>query len=225
MSCGKEFHCSPTCCMRNLVCCSFWIFWLPASDDNLSPCSGREQHLFSICFFHDAHNLLHLIYFRVEEPSFVYRVTEWERGRIHRITDRLRLAGPSAVQPSAQAGTPIGAQGHVQMALKVSKQGDLSTTSLGNLYQCSTSCTVKKCCLMFRGNLLCLFWHGHHWKEPGSVIIIPSLQVFMYADEIPLNLLFSTLKFLLILKSFPTLLTMVYAVAIWNFLLCSRWFS
>jgi len=26
---------------------------------------------------------------------------------------------------------------------------------------------------------------GHHWKAPGSVVLAPSLQVFIYIDKIP----------------------------------------
>ena len=35
---------------------------------------------------------------------------------------------------------------------------------------------------------------GHHWKEPGSVLFAPSLQVFMYIDKISLSRLFSELN-------------------------------
>ena len=41
------------------------------------------------------------------------------------------------------------AQNYVQMALEISKTGD-STTSLGNLCQCSVTLTVKMCFLMLR---------------------------------------------------------------------------
>ena len=34
----------------------------------------------------------------------------------------------------------------------------------------------------------------HHWKEPCSVLFSPSLQVFIYIDEIPLSLLFFRLN-------------------------------
>jgi len=46
------------------------------------------------------------------------------------------------------------AQEHVWTAWSISKDGD-PTTSLGKLPQCSVTLTVKKCFLMFRGNLLC----------------------------------------------------------------------
>jgi len=35
---------------------------------------------------------------------------------------------------------------------------------------------------------------GHHREEPGSALFAPSLQVFMYIDEIALSLLFSRLN-------------------------------
>jgi len=35
--------------------------------------------------------------------------------------------------------------------LKISKEG----TPLGNTHQCLLTCTIKKCFLMFTGNLLC----------------------------------------------------------------------
>lgn len=69
-----------------------------------------------------------------------------------------------------------------------------SITSLGNLFQCSLPHAVTKCFLMSRQNLfcssLCLLQStfcpdaGHHWKEPCSVFIAHSLQVFIHIDEI-----------------------------------------
>jgi len=35
---------------------------------------------------------------------------------------------------------------------------------------------------------------GHHWKEPGSIFLIPSHPILIYMDEIPLCLLFSRLN-------------------------------
>ena len=35
---------------------------------------------------------------------------------------------------------------------------------------------------------------GHHWKEPGSILFAPSLEIFIYIGKIPLCLLFSRLK-------------------------------
>lgn len=35
---------------------------------------------------------------------------------------------------------------------------------------------------------------GHHWREPGSVLFAPSLQLFMGTDKIPQSLLFSRLN-------------------------------
>lgn len=51
--------------------------------------------------------------------------------------------------------------------------------------------------LMFRGEFLFQFvpmasgpHTGHQWKEPGCVLFAPSLQAFIYIDEIPLSLPF-----------------------------------
>ena len=55
------------------------------------------------------------------------------------------------------------AQDHVHMPFQYPKDGD-SAVSLGNLCQCSVTLTVKKCFLMFRGNLLCFrlcLWSWH----------------------------------------------------------------
>lgn len=56
----------------------------------------------------------------------------------------LGLAGPRRAS----------AQDHIQMAFGISKNGD-STTSPGNLCECSVTLTVKMCFLMLRRNTLC----------------------------------------------------------------------
>ena len=35
---------------------------------------------------------------------------------------------------------------------------------------------------------------GHHWKEPGSILFAPFLQVFISIEKTPLSLLFSRLN-------------------------------
>ena len=56
-------------------------------------------------------------------------------------------------KPPAQVESPVAGCSGSRWVLNISKEGD-STTSLGNLCQCSVTFTVKKHFLMFRGNLL-----------------------------------------------------------------------
>ena len=75
--------------------------------------------------------------------------------------------------------------------LDIAKDRD-SIVILGSLCQCSVTLTVKKCFLMFRGNLLCFILcplpHvlslGITGKSLDPSIFTPSLQVFMYIGEI-----------------------------------------
>jgi len=83
--------------------------------------------------------------------------------------------------------------------LSISKVGD-STTSLGNLCQCSVTFTVKKHFLTFRGNLLCFSLSpsplvlGTTEKSLDLSSSHPPLQVFINIDEMPLSLHFSRLQ-------------------------------
>ena len=125
---------------------------------------------------------------------------------IHRSTEWLWLevtSGDDLVQPSCSSGATQSQLPRIvpRQLLEISKDGD-STASLGKLCQCLVTLTLKKCFLMFRGNLLCfslcplplVLALGSHQKEPGSVLFSPSFQVFMYIDKIPLTLPFSMLN-------------------------------
>lgn len=73
----------------------------------------------------------------------------------------------------------------------MSKVEDFST-SLGNLFQCSATLTLKKMCfLVFWRNLLCLslcpsslVLSSGTTEKTGSIFFMPSLQVFIYIDKI-----------------------------------------
>ena len=127
--------------------------------------------------------------------SFFNRITEW-----------LRSAGSSGghlVQPpsSSRATESQLLRTMSTQLLNISKVRGCRT-SLGNLCQCLVTLTVKKCLLMFRGNLLCfrfglLLW-SCHWaplKRAWHYSFCPlSFQAFIHIDEIPLSLLFSRLN-------------------------------
>lgn len=79
----------------------------------------------------------------------------------------------------------------------ITKEGG-SPTSLAHWQsptcQCTVPLAVKKCSLMFQRKPVFQFVptafgpvSGHHWKEPGSVLIVPSLWV--HTGESPLSLL------------------------------------
>lgn len=65
------------------------------------------------------------------------------------------------------------AQDVVQMAFEDLQKARDSTTSLGNPCQCSVTLTVKKCFLVFTGNLLC--WFVPVVSHPGTGTIEKSL--------------------------------------------------
>ena len=124
---------------------------------------------------------------------------------VHRITEWLRLEDTSRGHLIPSSCSSRGIQSRLfrtmsSQILNISKEGK-SITFLGNLFHCSVTHTVKKHCLMFRGNLLsaslCLWCcpvTGHHWKDPGSIFTALSLQVFIHMDEILLSLLFFKLN-------------------------------
>ena len=69
--------------------------------------------------------------------------------------------------------------------LNISREGD-STTSLGNLFQCSVTHRVKKFFLMFRWNFLCfilcpllLVLSLGTTEESGPILLTPTLQIFI----------------------------------------------
>ena len=72
------------------------------------------------------------------------------------------------------------AQTCVQLALNISKDGDC-TRSLGDLFQCLTTLTVKRTFLTDYPVFQCVPiascpLTGHHWEESGSVFISPSFR-------------------------------------------------
>lgn len=78
---------------------------------------------------------------------------------------------------------------HPEWFLNISIEGN-STNSLGNLFQCTVTHTVKKFCLIFRWN----FWTSvsafcsapwHQWAEPCSVLSTSSLQILIDSDGVP----------------------------------------
>jgi len=94
---------------------------------------------------------------------------------------------------------PLLKQGHLKQwsktvsrqLLNIPKHGH-STTTLGNLVQCSAIITVKKRFLVFRRNLLhfslCPLLLVLHWvplKDPASILFTSSHQVLIYINQIP----------------------------------------
>lgn len=80
-----------------------------------------------------------------------------------------------------------------RQVLNISKEGN-PITSRGNLCQCSVTCTVKKCCLVFIRNLLCSALCPRPLVMPlgttekslaSSSLHLPSLQAFINIDKIP----------------------------------------
>ena len=101
-------------------------------------------------------------------------------------------SGDQLVQPSCSRKTTWSGLHRTtsRQILNISK-GVESADSLSNLFQCSVTHTVKKCFLMFRGNLLFQFLTiascsgtSHVSKEPGFFHFVPALQVFI-DDKIP----------------------------------------
>ena len=93
-------------------------------------------------------------------------------------------------------------QSHLELVAQddVCEDGD-STTSLGNLCQCSVTLTVKLFPDVQREPPAFQFVPiascpatGHHWKEPGSLFFVALLQIFVTIDETPLSLLSSRLN-------------------------------
>lgn len=106
-----------------------------------------------------------------------------------------RTSGPANLVNQGQLEQV--AKDRIQMALRLSKDGD-STASLGCLCQCLVTCTIKKCFLMFRPPVfqflpIASSVTEHLWKEPDSVLLTPSHQIFIHIYKMPLSLLFSRL--------------------------------
>lgn len=109
-----------------------------------------------------------------------YRITEW-----------LRLAGTSGdhftTHPLKQGQRKQAGQDHIQTAFGLSAGTD-STTSLGNLCQCSVALTVKwfflnaEISLTFKQNVCILFCLGLSlgttYKQLGPVYFKPCLPIF-----------------------------------------------
>lgn len=57
------------------------------------------------------------------------------------------------------------AHDHVQVVSEDLQEGD---SIVSNLCQCSITCTVQKCCLLFRGNLLAFLWLKAEWHLCAS---------------------------------------------------------
>lgn len=106
-----------------------------------------------------------------------------------KINDCLRLeptSGGQLVQPlcssweiQSRAPRPM-----FRLLLKISKEE--TTTSMGNLYQCSVTCTLKKCFLMFKREPnvpVCGPGTTHHCKIPSSIFFAACLHVFIHANK------------------------------------------
>jgi len=108
--------------------------------------------------------------------------------------DLWRFSGP----------TPLLQQRHLEPAAQMAfeyLQGGRLHTSLGNLYQCLVTLTVKNFFLMPKlfpdvqeeppvfqfMPIACCPVTGHHWKLSGSSFLSSCLQVFAESDEIPLE--------------------------------------
>lgn len=117
----------------------------------------------------------------------------------HRITAWLRLAETSGSIWSTQSRVPSPAARQLLETFE-----EKTPQPLENLFRCLVILKAQKHISMFRHSVSvfhlvpmasCL-GTGHHWKETGSILFAPSLQIFMDTDidEIPLSLLSSMLN-------------------------------
>ena len=87
-----------------------------------------------------------------------------------RIINGLKLTGPSgSLWPTSHCSRAT--QSRVprptsRQLLETSREE--TPQPLGNLCQCSITCTVQKCCLLFRGNLLAFLWLKAEWHLCAS---------------------------------------------------------
>lgn len=100
---------------------------------------------------------------------------------IYGITDWLRLQGTSGGHFSnlpAQAGYSRLFRAVASWVLNISTDGD-STTSLGKLFQCSTTLPGKRSFLVFLHRIPCV-----SREDSGSLVFIPYHQIFIHIYKI-----------------------------------------
>lgn len=90
-------------------------------------------------------------------------------------------------------------QGYAPMAFETPQMIEKPTTSLENLGQCSVTYTVEVFPAVKREPpVFVLVTSGpvteHDWKEPNSIFLAPSPQVFIDINDIPLSWVFSRLR-------------------------------
>lgn len=102
-----------------------------------------------------------------------------------------RSSGPSSLLKEVYL--ELVARGMSRWLSNISEDRD-ATTSLGNFYQCSVILIVKMFFLVFGQSLQFQYVPitsgpvtGHHWKEPGSLLIVPSFQLFIHIDKVLLE--------------------------------------
>jgi len=126
-----------------------------------------------------------------------------ERERLKAEMKSLKLRGPSGSFWSSallqQEHLNLLALAHVQVTSEDLQED--STASLGSL--CSINCNVQKCCLVFRGNLLCSVCAHCLCTLPSSIYthsLGPPKPPLLQAEESQLSQLLLTGEMLLSLK-------------------------